>query len=1325
VRLHRYALVAALGAAFLVPAVLLRAAGDHRHPTAATPQEWTARRAEILQAMQQVMGELPDRASLPPVDVKLGEETKGDGFTRISLTYNADGYDRVPAHLYLPERREPRKKYPAIVALHQTSNLGKQDLGGGAKNPNNSYVPELVRRGYVVICPDYPSFGEYASYDFAKDPYESGTMKGIVNHIRAIDVLSSRDDVDPDRIGTIGHSLGGHNAIFLGVFDERVKVVVSSCGWTPFHDYYGGKLKGWTQDRYMPRIRDVYESNPDKVPFDFPELIAALAPRAIFSVSPTKDANFDVAGVKRGIAAATPIYELLGAKDKLQVRYPEDEHNFSPAMRAEAFAFIDRVLQNENAAVPAAAKHVPVEEQDFSAELPRIAPTEPADALKTFQTLPGFHMELAASEPNVASPVAIDFDEDGRMFVCEMRDYSEQDKERLGTIRMLEDADNDGTYEKATVFADDLSWPTALICYDGGLFVGAAPDIYWLKDTDGDGKADQRKTVFTGFSRSNVQGLLNCFRWGLDNRIHGATGTSGGKVRRPEDPESKAVDLSGRDFSFDPRTLELRAESGGAQHGMCFDDFGRKFVASNSDHIQMVMIDDRYLARNPFLNVASARESIAADGPQARVFRISPVEPWRIVRTRLRASGAVKGIVEFGGQPAGYFTGATGVTIYRGDAFGPEYRGQAFCGDVGSNIVHRKILKPNGVGFIADRADAGKEFVASTDTWFRPAQFANAPDGTLYVIDVYREVIEHPASLPPMIKKHLDLTSGRDRGRIWRVVPDGYKRPPAPKLSKASTEELVKLLEHQNGWHRDAASRLLYQRQEASSVPLLARMAEESNVPEAQVHALYGLAAGNELRASLLGVCLRSGVNPRVQEHAIRLTEMLPQGEPGLSGMTRSKELSQNDDPRVRYQFALTLGLTDAGRRRGELAVRELLKRVGTDRWLLAAVIAVVGDDADQALLELFQDKDFLHAPGTRAVVRELARQLGRHNDSEVVQAVLTFAPNGFIAIDDLLIGVSDGLASSGTSLTEVMKEWPDKERLDELLAPANRAAVDEKIDFVRRAAAIRVLGVGGFDRSKDALAKALGGDAPGDVQVAALAVLDRFNDAGVGEILTKAWPGMTPATRNAAANVLFARPERAAAFLDAVDAGKIKASDVDHARLKTLAAGDNARLRERAKKLLTAAPSAARQQVFESFQSSLSLKGDAARGKLTFEKTCASCHRLGDVGSEIGPNLAAMQARGAEAVLLNVIDPNREVNPQYVDYVVQTKSGRTTTGLLASETAGGITLKRAGGETETIARTDIKRMRSSGLSIMPEGLEQGLDQQAMADLVAYVLSAN
>ena len=238
-------------------------------------------------------------------------------------------------------------------------------------------------------------------------------------------------------------------------------------------------------------------------------------------------------------------------------------------------------------------------EIDYSAELPRVAPVSPANAVGTFQIEPGFRIELAAAEPLVRDPVAMSFDERGRLYVVEMCDYSEQDHDFLGAIRVLEDTDEDGRFDKSTSFADKFSWPTAVICYGGGVFVGAAPDIWFVKDQDGDGRADERRKVFTGFGRNNVQGLLNSFNWGLDNRIYGATSSSGAEVRPTEGHNTpKSLSLHGRDFAFDPRTLEITAESGGAQHGLTFDDWGRKFVCSNSDHIQLVMFEDRYAAQS-------------------------------------------------------------------------------------------------------------------------------------------------------------------------------------------------------------------------------------------------------------------------------------------------------------------------------------------------------------------------------------------------------------------------------------------------------------------------------------------------------------------------------------------------------------------------------------------------------------------------------------------------------------------------------------------------------------------------------------------------------
>ena len=286
-------------------------------------------------------------------------------------------------------------------------------------------------------------------------------------------------------------------------------------------------------------------------------------------------------------------------------------------------------------------------ERDYAEELPRIDPLEPDAALQSFAVEDGFRVELVAHEPIVADPIEAVFDEDGRMFVVCMHGYSEHGDDNLGVVRLLQDADGDGFFESGTDFATGLSWPTAIACYDGGVFVGAAPNIWYMKDTDSDGVADERRVVFTGFDRRNVQGLLNSFRWGLDNRLYGAAGLNGGRITDGEDEQ--VTSLNGRDFSIDPRTMTLRSESGGAQHGATFDRWGERYVCSNSDHLQWIEHDVRDLDRNPLLQGYRSRRSIAVEGPAADVFRISPVEPWRVVRTRLRVKGIVSGPVEGGG----------------------------------------------------------------------------------------------------------------------------------------------------------------------------------------------------------------------------------------------------------------------------------------------------------------------------------------------------------------------------------------------------------------------------------------------------------------------------------------------------------------------------------------------------------------------------------------------------------------------------------------------------------------------------------------------------
>src|SRR5436190_14759546 len=299
-------------------------------------------------------------------------------------------------------------------------------------------------------------------------------------------------------------------------------------------------------------------------------------------------------------------------------------------------------------------------------DLPRVPAVEAKNVLSTFQIEKGFHLELVAAEPLISSPVAMAFDERGRLFVVEMIDYSERREQvpHLGRIRLLEDTNGDGVFDKSGIYADNLPWPTGVFCYDGGIFVIATPDIIYLKDTKGTGKADFRETVFTGFAegvqRINVQELPNSLIWGLDNRVHGATSGEGGLVRSLRHSETKPLDVRGRDFAIDPRSMVLTTEAGGGQHGLSFDDYGHRFTCNNSDHIRLFMYDERYASRNPLYAMPPCLESIAVDGPAAEVYRVSPEEPWRIIRTKWRVAGLVPGPIEGGGRSAGYFTCATG-----------------------------------------------------------------------------------------------------------------------------------------------------------------------------------------------------------------------------------------------------------------------------------------------------------------------------------------------------------------------------------------------------------------------------------------------------------------------------------------------------------------------------------------------------------------------------------------------------------------------------------------------------------------------------------------
>ncbi len=565
----------------------------------------------------------------------------------------------------------------------------------------------------------------------------------------------------------------------------------------------------------------------------------------------------------------------------------------------------------------------------------------PAEALKTFETIPGFHLEPVATEPLVHSPVAAAFDEDGNLYVAEMIDYPfkpQPGKDPLGAVRRLRDTDGDGLFDQSEIVADKLMWPTGVAPWKGGVFVAAPPDIWYFKDTDGDHVTDVRRKVFTGFGTENEQGGVNNLTFGLDHKIYGSSSFNGGKVRRADDPNAKVVDVDHADFRFDPMTMAIEAVTGTIQFGTTFDDFGNRFLCSESRPLLHAVLPLENLARNPYLPVPQAIANVA--GSPVPIHRISPLERWRQIRSSRRIAHGERS-AESAGASHHVVDAAAGATIYRGIAYPETFRGNAFVGDAQNNLIHRMKLTPDGPTFKATSIDGNSEFVRSSDNWFRPVNLIDAPDGTLYALDMSREVIE-AIHIPIDVVKHLDLRRGRDQGRIYRIAPTGFSPRKPPHLSAATTAELVATLEQPDGWWRDTAHRLLFDRQDAAAIGPLGTLVVAGKTDFARIHALWSLYGLKALRDEMLITAL-SDASARVVEHAVRLAEPRLAGSPAL--LERVVALADHDDVRVRFQTALSLGATTKPDAVGALAT--IARRDAADPWMRLAVLASTGDSAD------------------------------------------------------------------------------------------------------------------------------------------------------------------------------------------------------------------------------------------------------------------------------------------------------------------------------------------------------------------------------------------
>ena len=950
------------------------------------------------------------------------------------------------------------------------------------------------------------------------------------------------------------------------------------------------------------------------------------------------------------------------------------------------------------------------------------------EAIGTFKVESGFHVGKFASEPMVESPVAMDIDEKGRAYVVEDRGYPLSTDNPLGRVKLLEDTNGDGIPDRVTVFADKLVMPTGVMCWKKGILVTDAPNVWYFEDTKNDGKADVRKLILTGFAVTNPQHTVNNPVYGLDNWIYLAHegpataiiykkqfGDRGSDIRFPDHPEAPVLKEHNRDVRFRPDSLQVEALSGSSQYGQAFDDWGHHFTTNNSDHAREEVIAARYLERNPDLPIFSAMQQIPDHGAAAKVYPITLHPRFELL------------------TEVGQFTSACGITFYRGSLFVAEPV---------HNLVHQDLLADAGAAFVARRAHPDVEFLASTDAWFRPVNFYAGPDGALYVMDFYRLVIEHPEWMSTEAQKSPDLTKGIDRGRIYRIVPDGAPALRPIHLGSASNAELVQELANPLIWWRRTAQRLLVDRKAVDAAPALVRLVHESQSPVGRLHALYTLDGLGKLDPAEIQAGLADSA-AGVRENAIILAEPHLKDSPPL--VRTLIMMAKDPDAKVRFQLLCTLGSLNSPEARA--ARDQLLVSDVEDKWFQIAALSSSSDEAPRLYAKAIASDH--ETPGRVSFIRQASSVVGARHKPAEVQSVLEKVAGNTAAnaewwraasLDGLALGLrgratGPGAFGSGQQLLLKLFASPQASirrsslRLIEMsglpsnatpaLQHAGTVAADRQADPDLRADSISLLAIAGPEKQQALLRQLIDPAEPDQVQAAAVRAFGKIKGDDTGKFLLSKWRALTPAARTEAANGMYLEPSRVWLLVNALKAGDVQPWTLSFTQRRRLIMNVDPAIRDAARPLLDESKSE-REKVVKQYEAALDLPPDPARGREVYKSICIKCHRFAGLGSQVGPDLVTVQNRPKKSLLEDILMPNKTIAQGYEAYVVETSSG-ILDGVLGAQTPTTISLRHEDGKEDIIQRKDIKQMCVTNVSAMPGDLEKQITRQQMADLLEFL----
>ena len=968
------------------------------------------------------------------------------------------------------------------------------------------------------------------------------------------------------------------------------------------------------------------------------------------------------------------------------------------------------------------------------------------DALSTFQIAEGFKIEMIASEPLITSPVDMEIDEYGRLYVVEMPGYP-LDKGGSGKIIMLADTDGDGVMDKRTVFKEGLMLPTGIMRWKKGVLVTDSPNILYLEDSDGDGKANITDTLITGFALTNPQHNMNNPVYGINNWIYVANGdaVSTNKYREEFGDEGSEIifhgqsgtvklpkNAGGRSIRFQPEQKKIEMLSSSCQFGHTFDEWGHLFECDNSNHGYHEVVANRYFERNPNLFISEATNDMSDHRNAAEVFPTT-TNPDRQLLTDV-----------------GVITSACGLTNYLGNAFPESYnKNLTFVAEPVSNLVHVDVLRDSGASFIASRVLDHKEFLSSTDAWSRPVNMYIGPDGALYVLDYYRRVIESPEWMSDEAIKAGGLYDGVDMGRIYRITPKDAK--PAEwtkglKLGDASDEELIKMLAHPNAWWRMNAQRLLIDRSHKEDIPALIEMTKNASYL-GRLHALWTLEGIGQLQSAQIEQALKDSV-AGIRLNGIELAEIHLTTAPGLSKTLL--ELQNDKDAKVRFQLLLTLGYlnsNEAAKARNKLLFSDI-----NDKWMQIAALTAPPSQTTSLLKEVLNNfrPDL---PAYASLLQRLTTMTGRGGEQKdinlLIDEALKFQAKHTQKYAAVLQGLAQGLKTRESPFT-VSDEYQQRlvKTFFESLTPEIRDASLQLLHLngikdsilkqrsvfqaaaivndvtqspKKRAEAIEFLTLGNVASYIDVLKKMLNPKEEFQIQLSVLKALRTIKDTAVCGYLIQHWEELTPPVRDASFGLFMDDSLDIKLLVHALEKDKIKPSDISFGNSVALMQINDEDLRNRARALFTKNKREA-DKINMQYQKALTIEGNAKNGNEVYVQNCAICHQVrGQTGVAFGPDLGTIHNWTKEDIMAAVLNPGLSISSGFDMWNVELNNGESVQGIIVQETPAAIVLKNSTSVEKTINRQDIKSLRSLNVSAMPTGLEKKITEQQMADLLAFL----